>query len=313
MATPPVDLGNQIDKRIDGIQETVKRARNALFICILAAGAMFLCLWNTYASWDRDFAFLDKEDFRRIDPAYNESDQESGEKIEKTWAARKQLLPPSLMEHQMRSWVDTQVVSVALLGIKISVSDFAFLGSLALSICSFYLLLCSRRENHEIGYLFQNIKDLPREYLQHSFAMVNSFMVFNLSGVHSGRHFDAVIDSLEPKDTVQKIPGIRKAASIIYFLPAITMIFTIICDFGWTFTSSSEHLFFTSPFRPHPEKAVYCSFDPWEKTYFWFFESVATIVAVTLFRMSLLIRKYENGTRSVLDEVYGRLFPKTSA
>ena len=57
---------DQIKQRLDAVYESVKRTRSALLLCILASGTMFICLWNTYASWDRDFAFLNEGDFQRI-------------------------------------------------------------------------------------------------------------------------------------------------------------------------------------------------------------------------------------------------------
>jgi hypothetical protein len=202
---------DQLKQRLDAVYESVKRTRSALLLCILASGTMFICLWNTYASWDRDFAFLTEGDFQRIHvvrkadqekavqnlkkireatpakpytddelrqvcdsnpgmclsnkevlseveawaSARNSSSRKSaplydldGSRVddrelrERAWAERVNPLPRELHSQQMRSWVDTQVVSVALLGIKISVSDFAILGSAALFLCLFYLLLC---------------------------------------------------------------------------------------------------------------------------------------------------------------------------
>src|SRR5438552_813802 len=62
----PLEL-TQLENRLDGIRQATERSRLALFICLLAAGAMLICLWNTYASWDRDFAFLDDGDFGGIE------------------------------------------------------------------------------------------------------------------------------------------------------------------------------------------------------------------------------------------------------
>lgn len=319
---------SELDKRIETVHDTVKRTRSALFLCILASGAMFLCLWNTYASWDRDFVFPDDKDFAVYDSKAeqerlarlrvdfdNIKPEEKRERLvrlnaerERTaeaWTNHLKALPPHLLEQQIRSWIDTQVVSVSLLGIRISVSDFAFLGSIALAICSLYFLLCTRRENHEIGYLFQDIEDQLGTLGYHAYAMVSSFMVFNLSGSHSSGGTDAVISSLQ-RSVGKRIRFVRLTSSILYFLPAITLFSTIICDFGWAFTNSG-HLFFFSPFRLHETRSPFSNFGAGELAYFCCAEGFALIMAVSLCRSSVLIRSYERGTRGVLEDVYKKL------
>ena len=170
----------------------------------------------------------------------------------------------------MRSWVDTQVVSVALLGIKISVSDFAILGSSALFLCLFYLLLCERRENHEIGYLFQDIcsqDSLLKIHGYHAFAVVSSYMVFNLGGSHNiGGGNDVVMDSLDlpnPKP-IRRILGLRRVSALLDFLPSFTIAATILSDCGWTFKWRwlGNH-FFVSPFRLQEAAPTLLTVDPY--------------------------------------------------
>lgn len=287
----------ELEKRIEAIHDAVKRARSALLLCILASGAMFLCLWNTYASWDRDFAFLDNVDHQGVDEKLSFSDQ-----THKAWENHVHALPPHLHEHQLHSWVDTQVVSVALLGIKISVSDFAIIGSTALAICSLYLLLCVRRENHEVGYLFREMsEDDLKSYGPHALAMVSSFMVFNLS---DDGPLDGAIYSLKKEPAEHTIPLIRKASSFLDFFPALTIATTIFCDFGWTFWRNSYgHVLFLSPFRPLEGNTAFHGFSPGEVIYFCFAEAFALTAVVILWRMSRLVKAYDKGIRELLDEV----------
>jgi hypothetical protein len=286
-----------VEKRIEAIHDAVKRARSALLLCILASGAMFLCLWNTYASWDRDFAFLDDKDYVGVDGKLSLSDQ-----TKKAWENHVNALPQHLHEHQLHSWVDTQVVSVALLGIKISVSDFAIIGSVALAICSFYLLLCVRRENHEVGYLFREMSEEDlKTYGPHALAMVSSFMVFNLSDEGT---LDGVIESLKAKPVERKISLIRKASRLLDFFPAITITATIVCDVGWTFWKTNYgHELFLSPFRPLAGNTAFHEFSPGEIVYFCFAEAFALTAVIVLWRMSRLVKAYDKGIRELLDEV----------
>jgi hypothetical protein len=320
-----------LDKRIDAVHDTVKQARSALLLCILASGAMFLCLWNTYASWDRDFAFLDRDDYLsvhsigidpnkltlnkltdkdnpvltadQVDKIWNEH-KFTPEQTAEAWHNHLHSRPTNLHDHQMHSWIDTQVVSVALLGIKISVSDFAILGSVALAICSLFLLLCVRRENHEIGYLFREMSEHDwAAFGPHAYAMVTSYMVFNITGLHGKT--DGVIRTLKEEPETRRIRFIRGASSVLDFFPAITIAATIFCDFGWTFWNVKlGHLFFLSPFRAQSEGSVYWTeFGTGERVYFWCAEIFACIAVFLLFRMSSKIRNYDRGTRDLLEEV----------
>ena len=343
----PTICEKYLEKRIEAVHDTVKQARSALLLCILASGAMLLCLWNTYASWDRDFAFLDDEDFIGIHPdrkdcsipkaceireeftdeqqvkaAMDTGWKPSRTQIRAAWRNHVQSRPSSLHDHQMHSWVDTQVVSIALLGIKISVSDFAIVGSLALGICSLYLLLCVRRENHEIGYLFRDIfgdgkEDAQNENVKkhgyHAYTMVTSYMVFNLAGRHGN---DGVISTVDKETNKgnrgRTIWGIRFASGLLDFLPALTILLTILCDFGWTrwtdqLTQLFGHVFLLSPFRAHHPDSVYSAFEGPERIYFWCAEIVAFIAVIVLGLMSYKVNNFDMGTTQLLEEVSTRL------
>jgi hypothetical protein len=332
----PMNQG-QLDKRLEAIHDAVKRTRSAFLLCILVPGAMFLCLWNTYASWDRDFAFLDKGDFPELfdKPSHKLSIDEIVQKIKdkaplydstnkeislddimnKAWKRHIDMLPAAIHDHQMRSWIETQVVAITLLGIKISVSDFAIVGSLALILCNFYSLLSLRRENHAIGYLFQDIHDKMEEFGYHAFALVSSYMVFNLSGTHRFGRTDGPIKFLNKKNNpVRKIPFIRPGAYVLHFLPVLPIFLTMVCDFGWThmtYTPGHGHQFFVSAFRPQVgQPTPYAAFEIGEKIYFWIAETFALFAAVTAFFMTRAGIKYEDGTRCLLDEVYKELCSK---
>jgi hypothetical protein len=219
-------------------------------------------------------------------------------------------MPRDLHGHHMRSWVDTQVVSVALLGIKISVSDFAILGSAALFLRLFYLFLCERRENHEVGYLFQDICSSDaflKTHGYHAFAIVSSYMVFNLGGPHEiGGGTDAEMDSLElPNQRPRsRIRGIRLISAFLDFLPSFTIAATIVSDCGWTFHWHwlGNH-FFVSAFRLQEDAPTLLTAD----AYFYLADGVALFALAVLIFMSIRIHLYENGIRKLLDKMYRKL------
>jgi hypothetical protein len=288
--------------RIDSAQDAIRRTRTAFLISILASGAMMFCLWNTYLGWDRDFAFL-------------------------TTLEQEEVTAPSLLANQMKSWIDTQVVSINLLGIRISVSDFAILGSLTLGLCCYYLLLCSRRENHEVGYLFRDlIKESggsrKRDELSYNtYRAISGTMVFNLVGserkddVTQGTPEDEIITSIYNEPDRSELRAIRRVGWLLHYLPFFVICLTIVCDFGWFFWdrpilphgTTLRNLVgtkvFASAFRPpRPEH-----FEFPDVIYFIVAETFAALMAFVVFRSSKDGLSYSRGTRAVLVEFFTHL------
>src|SRR5687767_14470321 len=87
------------EARLVAIAEIQRRARVALLAGAIASGVICTALWNSYLSWDRRWAY-------EINTPIH-------------WGQRE------LMQAQIRSWIETNTVSVSLLGIRVSVSDAA--------------------------------------------------------------------------------------------------------------------------------------------------------------------------------------------
>lgn len=219
----------RLSLRVGAVQEAIKRARFAFFLCVLASGASFACLWNTHFSWDRGLAFGEL-------PAVRGTPSESNLK-ENTRRA--------IVEDALRAWVDSQTVSISLVGIRIAVSDFAILNSLALYLFVYYYLLSVRRGNREIGQILRDIQSPTNTQSYTVYTAISAYMVFNLN-----RTDDNPIGSLDPADDAPetKIRTIRWVAEALSFTPLIVVVFTIVCDVCSLFVK--KHLFFSSPFRP---------------------------------------------------------------
>src|SRR4051812_25618302 len=104
--------------RLDGISEAKRRTRLALLLSSLACAAILAAEWNAYLSWDRQWTT------RAAEP--------------KHWGQSE-----VLVEH-VKEWVESNTVSVSLIGLRVSVSDAAVLGSIILLVFSYYLCMSSR-------------------------------------------------------------------------------------------------------------------------------------------------------------------------
>lgn len=202
-----------LTSRLDAISEAQKRARVAFFLSTLATGIILAALWNLYLSWDRQWADL----------AYRPE----------SWG-REQLIM-----QQIKSWMESQLVGVPLLGLRLSVSDAAFLGSIVLLIFSFYYCMCMRRENHEIGSLLVDVTNNNESYeIKHLvFLRIRSFMVFS-----STTDNDAPFRSLSGQNLpARPIRFSRAGFRFFIYLPALTVFLIVVSDMYYSF-------FYESPF-----------------------------------------------------------------
>lgn len=198
-----------LNSRLDAITEAQNRARIAFFLSTLAAGIILVALWNTYLSWDRQWAYVQNKP--------------------NSWGQEQLLI------QQINVWLENQLVGIPLLGVRLSSSDAALLGSLVLLVFSFYYCMCMRRENHEIGSLLLDVKDSDIEVRWRVFYRVRSFMVFNTITKN-----DAPFDSLrntEPEG--KRILFSRTALWALAYLPVLAVLLIFLSDvyYGWFYLS----------------------------------------------------------------------------
>jgi len=200
-----------LNSRLDAINDAQSRATVALFLSTLASGAIIAGVWNAYLSWDRQWAQLATK------PA--------------GWGQEQLIL------EQIRSWMQSNTVGVSLLGIRLSVSDAAVLGSLILLIFSFYYCLCMRRQNHEVGSLLAAIKDDDKGTKEFVLCRIRSRMIFRRDGN------DSAYTTLYCSPAARKsIPLSNTGVLLLAYLPAIAVLTVLVSDIYFAF-------FFVSPWR----------------------------------------------------------------
>lgn len=272
--------------RISAVQETIKRARFSFFLCLLASMASFVCLWNANFSWYRGFGYDKTPMVVEKSPTENTRSY--------------------LLQNELRVWVESQAITINLLGIRIDVSDFALIDSLALYMFTYYYLLSIRRENREIGQLLRDLASDLDTLGYTAYSAIASYMVFNLN-----RDDDRPVSTLNPeqdesKSTIRTIRGVNK---IILYIPFLVVMFTIVCDVASLFVRN--RLFFSSPFRA--DERIWDALGYQQRIYAGVMELVAFVIAIGILLLLRRAMSYDDATRAVLDSFREHLVQKHQA
>jgi hypothetical protein len=255
-----------LNSRLDAINEAQKRSRVALLLSTLAAGAILLSLWNAYFSWDRQWADITKRP--------------------ESWGQEQ------LLAEQIKAWAETNIVGISLLGVRLSVSDAAILGSLVLSIFAFYYCMCLRRENHEIGSMFVDAKGMSAEAIRLVFMRVRSHMIFSTT---SGN--DAAYTTLDYPTARKKIFFSRFGFRVLTFLPAITILVIVFSDIYFSF-------FYVSPWRRNEGPAWY-GLSESLRTQLLVTDAIAVFMLIVAINFCRHSDSFQRATKHIVEE-FGR-------
>jgi len=253
--------------RIQGSAEAVKRSRLALLVSTIASLAIFITEWNAYLSWYRHFPLA-----------------ESFPKNEVTHEA---------FRNALQQFVESRVITVSLLGIRVGVSDMAVLGSLTLFVCSIWLFLSVRRHNHLVGSLLGDTKDLPLPVRKLVFYGVSAYLLFTTM-----TQYDAVISTLDE----DRSPGGTRLSRLVialFYLPVVVIAITILADFLSVFFFNAVLSF------PH-QPLGFASLDLTRKIQFIAMEVIALAIGIPTLFLCRRIIGFERSTANVLRE-YAKL------
>ncbi|HQU83101.1 MAG TPA: hypothetical protein PKY59_08260 [Pyrinomonadaceae bacterium] len=127
-----------IEIRLDGVKEATRRSRFVFIVMTIVASAILFSLWNSYLSWDRSIAYL---------PRFISNEKDS-----------RATYNQDLVKGQ---WIQNQVVSNGVLGIRVSSYDLSVVGSACLIVIMVWYFFSQRRENKTIVSL---LRDVYKEY-----------------------------------------------------------------------------------------------------------------------------------------------------
>lgn len=263
MSAPPDP--NEIDARLEGIAQAQRRARWAILLGTIASGAILTTLWNSYLSWDR-----------RLAAQFAEGPSGWGRQV--------------LMAEQIRSWIETNTVTVSLLGIRASVSDAAVLGSLALLVCSFYACMALRQENEEVGSLLRDASSAYSTHERRSLFRRMHAVIF-VSRTETAAPF-ASLDSAPVAGP--GIPLSRVVIRVLTYLPAMTIAVIVLSDLYYATG-------YPSPFLANTTSVWYKLPLAYQRQLI-LMDTFGVLAGIVTFQYCRLSSRYRDGTRAILEQ-----------
>jgi len=256
--------------RLQATKEAQSRSRVAFFIVTYAAGAILAGLWNSYLSWERQ------------------------------WADHPQ--PPSwtdqqVLIQQIRLWTESQVVGISLLGLRVSVSDAAVLGCVALLVLAYYQCLCLRRENHEIGTLLRDTQNAPDEVRDLVLAGIRGAMIFTSTSTN-----DVAFDSLTKPVAVRHYPLLNRTAGVLIYLPAVIALIIVASDVYFA-------VWYRSPLRPHSPGPNWFKMEHTYQVQLVAMDLFALVTGAIILYFTHLSAMYDRATRTITREYLKGLPP----
>ena len=200
-----------------------------------------------------------------------------------------------VLEAQIKTWLETNTVNVALVGLRLSVSDAAVLGSIALLVFAYYFCMSLRRENHEVGSLLREMRTLTAPQRHRLLIRIRA------TSVLSGPESDEPITTLGLPGTSNDAQAMsrqilfgRVVLAFLTFLPVITIGVVISSDLYFAFVDlSPQRQNFGSAWVGLPDQ------------YKWqlgLMDVFAAIVGILIFNFCRYAAAYRRGTESVTTE-----------
>jgi hypothetical protein len=205
-----------IEIRLNGVKDATHRSRFVFTVMTIMTAAILISLWNATLSWERGMAFENRNENAVI--ASNQDTARS-------------------------EWLKNLVVSAGLLGIRISASDLAVIGSSSLIVIMVWFFFSQRRENRAIVGLLRHCSDgFERNELSKDVCklvyegIVQSIVFIDMGG--GDNPIEGLItsdDNAQPKLFTRIIRGIL---IVLVFLPPITILVIVMSDIVSLFMSS---------------------------------------------------------------------------
>ncbi len=244
--------------RLDGIRAGLQRIRVAFLATNVAAAAMFISGWNTYLSRTRDFLT---------------APELSGNSF-----------VAAVQRESIAQALQGEVVTVALLGIRVRVVDFAVLGSLGMLMCACWMFLGLRGYHSSVGELLDDTRaDKDPEFRRWIAHGIDSFLVFSV---------------LRPGTP----SGCSRLASclsrILWYIPAIIIGLIVCADvyaafLAWPSPGTVSHVLKTAR-ELHPV-SFYCS------------ESAAILCGILTFLLCRKVASDDASSNGCLQKYYAQI------
>jgi hypothetical protein len=202
--------------RLESAHATQSRTRYSFVVLTIISLAILIGEFNSAFSWE--IQFLTGVDGFADQKACSNQASPLCAAPEPTAAAQKELV---------EEWVRSNRVTIALLGVNISMADAALLGSLGLFLVTLWFYACIRRENHLIADLLIDALQSKEQFIR----------VMMYHGIHAYMVFSTMTRDDNPICELERAPRpkrpnpiLRPALLMLIYLPAITTFFVIFAD-----------------------------------------------------------------------------------
>jgi len=232
-----------IQLRLEGVRQAIARARFTFVVSIVASVAIFITTWNAYVSQDREFAmqphwshdnqFTPEMQKKRLEEdAADQRNIKPGEVTQVTDYAQQQLVS---------EWVKNQVISVGLLGIRVSVGDLPELGSLTIFIMAVWLFYSVNREKRAVGTLLHHAEKFDswdERYMVFQ-GIINHLIFIDFKQDNRSYSDSAAL----AEEDIRQPTTVSFLVKLLFLIPPLSVFFTIVMDV-------LTLRYFHAPFRP---------------------------------------------------------------
>lgn len=278
------------ETRIEGVKDATQRSRFVFIVVTIISSAILITLWNSTLSWDSWIPSL---------PRDNGATSVEQQRIEFN------------KDEIIKEWIKSQVISVGLLGIRVSGTDLAVLGSGSLIVAMTWFFFCIRRENRAIVTLLQDInKDYQDEVVTQELCrmvyhgIVQSIVFIDMGGgdePEGGIRIRDISRSYLKKFTPRyQSKNLRSRVVIryLFFLPPFAILMVVFSDL--------LSLIGPSPIRSCQAALISCF---WHDPYWFFymmkifiFEIIAVGSIYYTWRICRVCREFSRITGATIEE-----------
>ncbi|HYW73559.1 MAG TPA: hypothetical protein VE961_21230 [Pyrinomonadaceae bacterium] len=220
-----------IDLRLDAIKDATQRSRYVFVVMTIMTATILISLWNAMLSWDRGVAF----EPRPSQTAQANQPQPPGPEAAAPAPSDVNARAMLVAENQRTvtsEWLKNLVVSVGLLGIRVSTNDLAVVGSLSLIVIMVWFFFSQRRENRAIVGLLRDCSDkyktgtLSKELCW----MVYEAVVQNIVFLDMGGDDKPLTGLRDQQGNSERNQIVRFILTGMGYLPPLTILMILISD-----------------------------------------------------------------------------------
>jgi hypothetical protein len=271
---------SMLQLKLDAVRDALKASRRAFTACTIISLAVVVAVWNAYLSWDRHFA---------ISEYWSDTTSMSAGEV--------RLGDPQITQEAQKSaisaWVDSTIISVPVLGIRVAVSDLALLGSFGILIVSLWFYFTVRASNHSIGYLLRESVSESLETRKMILDGIAAHMVFNMISRTDYPIAALAVPTSIPK-TGSSLEYSRWTVKFLLYFPVVAICFVIGMDILTIFVIPAA--------LRYPHEALWSRFKNWDWGIVIAYETIALLFGIGTAIVCRRISAFDKATTEILRE-----------